>query len=300
MILNKPSDLIDKKPNVVFRKFRTEAIKIKELKLRWSEKMTKLQEKSFTEKDIINLKLENQKLKDLEFLRSQIPPGLFTKPADVNSFMKDTPESKDKNNRMFIEIRFHENTPTTMSKNAEVFRLKKNHQNIGTSDYALNLCQYLDQARDITGLSMGDLRNVLNGLQGISTIGKVSFAVPRNVNAEVIENMGKTEIDAVDKRFKYGEHIACVWAEAIGDSLNWHLGVVYKYDDNELYVSYMQKTDKKGKNWIFPEEAEIRLTQSDQIIVLNIPVKYSVTAMMRCSLDNETLSNIQECFFKVA
>ena len=43
----------------------------------------------------------------------------------------------------------------------------------------------------------------------------------------------------------------------------------------------MQKTDKKGKKWIFPEEAEIRLTQLDQIIVLNIPVKYSLTAMMR-------------------
>ena len=156
--------------------------------------MTKLQEKGFTEKDIINLKLENQKLKDLEFLRSQIPPDLFTKPADINSFMKDTPESKDKNNRMFIEIRFHKNTSTTMRKNAEVFRLKKNHQNIGTSDYASNLCQYLDQARDITRLSMGDLRNVLNGLQGISTIGKVSLAVPRNVNAEVIENMVKPKL----------------------------------------------------------------------------------------------------------
>ena len=32
MILNKSSDFTDKKANVVFRKFRTEAIKIKELK----------------------------------------------------------------------------------------------------------------------------------------------------------------------------------------------------------------------------------------------------------------------------
>ena len=58
--------------------------------------------KGFTEKDIINLHLENLKLKDLEFLRNQIPPGPFSKPEDVNSFMGDIPESKDKNNRMFI------------------------------------------------------------------------------------------------------------------------------------------------------------------------------------------------------
>ena len=58
--------------------------------------------KGFTEKDIINLQLENLKLKDLEFLRNQIPPGPFSKPEDVNSFMGDISESKDKNNRMFI------------------------------------------------------------------------------------------------------------------------------------------------------------------------------------------------------
>ena len=67
---------------------------------------------------------------------------------------------------------------------------------------------------------MGHLQNVLNGLQGIFTIGKVPVAVSSNVNAEVIENMSKTEIDAFDKCFKYGEHIACAWAEDIGDSLN--------------------------------------------------------------------------------
>ena len=50
MILNKSNDLIDKKTNFAFRKFRTEAIKIKELKL---------QDKGFTEKDIINSQIKN-------------------------------------------------------------------------------------------------------------------------------------------------------------------------------------------------------------------------------------------------
>ena len=47
---------------------------------------------------------------------------------------------------------------------------------------------------------------------------------------------------------EYGEHIACVvWAEDVGDLLIWHLGVVDKYNDNELHVSYVKKTIKKGK-----------------------------------------------------
>ena len=48
----------------------------------------------------------------------------------------------------------------------------------------------------------------------------------------------KTEIDAVEKCFKYREHIGCVWAEDVGDSFNWHLGVVDKY----RVMSYMCST----------------------------------------------------------
>ena len=53
MILNKSRDLIDKKANAISCKFWREAIKIKELKLKWSEKIASLQEKGFTEKDVI-------------------------------------------------------------------------------------------------------------------------------------------------------------------------------------------------------------------------------------------------------
>ena len=84
----------------------------------------------------------------------------------------------------------------------------------------------------------------------------------------------KTEIDAVEKCFKYGEHIGCVWAEDVGDSLNWHLGVVDKFDVMSYMFSTWKETDNKGKNWLFLEEAKIRLTQLDQIIVRNIQVKY--------------------------
>ena len=62
--------------------------------------------KCFTENDMLNLKLEYQKLEDLEFLRTQIPPGPFTKKEEVIDFMEVIPESKEKNLRMYKEIRF--------------------------------------------------------------------------------------------------------------------------------------------------------------------------------------------------
>ena len=73
MILNKSSDSTDKKVNVFLCKFRTEAIKIKELKRKWCNKMASLQEKGFAEKDILNLTFQNQRLTDLQFLNNQIP-----------------------------------------------------------------------------------------------------------------------------------------------------------------------------------------------------------------------------------
>ena len=78
--------------------------------------------------------------------------------------------------------------------------------------------------------------------------------------------MDTQEADADKSAFKYGEIVACMWAEDVGDSLSWHLGIVDKNDDSKLYFSYMEKTDMTGKNWLFPGEAEIRSTQLGQII----------------------------------
>ena len=69
--------------------------------------------------------------------------------------MEDIPESKDKNNTIFIEIRFQKNTLTAMRKNARVFRLNKNYHTLDTSDKTSNLCRYLNPTMGITRLSVG-------------------------------------------------------------------------------------------------------------------------------------------------
>lgn len=113
-----------------------------------------------------------------------------------------------------------------------------NRQKVDNSDYTSSLCQYFDQARSITGLSVSDLRNILNSVQGICAIDKAPVTVPKNANAEDIKNTSKREIDGVNVCFKYGEHIACAWTEDVGDTLNWYLSIVDKYDGNicTLYV----------------------------------------------------------------
>lgn len=52
--------------------------------------------------------------------------------------------------------------------------MKRAHKNLKTLHYATQLCQYLDQAKGISSITMGDLRNVLNGLNSIAEVDATS------------------------------------------------------------------------------------------------------------------------------
>ena len=73
---------------------------------------------------------------------------------------------------MYREVRFQRNSTTVMKRDAEVFPLKRVHKNLETIDYATNLCQYLDQTKGISSISMGDPRNVMN-VNGLNSIAEV-------------------------------------------------------------------------------------------------------------------------------
>ena len=52
----------------------------------------------------------------------------------------------------------------SLRKDAVVFRLRRNGKNLDTEEYASNLSLYLDQSRNMSSLTISDLRNVLTGL----------------------------------------------------------------------------------------------------------------------------------------
>ena len=70
------------------------------MKLNWNKKIIDLQEKGFTKKNAMNVKLESRKLNNfLEILRNQSQLGLFTCSNEGNRFMDAVPESKEKNQK---------------------------------------------------------------------------------------------------------------------------------------------------------------------------------------------------------
>ena len=137
LVLNKSNDLIFNPQSNTSYKISEE---MKELKINWNLKMLELQEKGCSEKAILNTKIESQKLQDLEYLKQQSNPGPFTSTEQVKTFMEQIPESKEKNQQMYIEVRFQKNTSKFLKKDNAIYRLKRGRKNLPTSDYVFNLC----------------------------------------------------------------------------------------------------------------------------------------------------------------
>ena len=136
------------------------------LRKEWSAKMKELDIKGFTAKEALNLTQENKKLKDLENLKQQEIPGPFTSSKDVLDYMSSCPDSKEKNKRMYLEVRYARESSCSLKRTAIIFKLKNRGKNLNTEDYATNLCHYFDSAKSCSTLTLADLNNVLTGLKG--------------------------------------------------------------------------------------------------------------------------------------
>ena len=170
MILNRSADLIDEREPGDFKNFRKEAAAIKEINLKWNKKMQELEAKGYSEKERVNSKKEATKIKDLDFLKSQTMAGPFTSKEEVQAFMMSCVESKEKNIRMYKEVRFARKTCLSLKETSSVFRLRSGGKNLPTQVYADNLCQYLDDSTAVTTLTMSDFNNVLTAMQGSAQI----------------------------------------------------------------------------------------------------------------------------------
>jgi len=110
--------------------------------------------------------MTKKNLNDLAFLKQQEIPGPFTSSAEILEFMSSCPSSKEKNKRMYVEVRYAKESSSSLKRTAAVFKLKNGGQNLATEDYTTNLGKYFDSAKSCSTLTIGDLNNVLTGLKG--------------------------------------------------------------------------------------------------------------------------------------
>ena len=110
---------------------------------------------------------------------------------------------------------------------------------------------------------MGDLRNIVNGLNHSLPAPDISMTSPTSDQF----NQGSVQVCKVDKInktescFTYWESLACIWTEDVRDTINWHLGVVDMFENGELLAAYMKQANEKELTWLFSDEVEIHLTK---------------------------------------
>ena len=266
IVLNRSIDLIENADD--FRAYRKTASIIHDMRKEWEEKMQSLQKDSYALREAEMSKREATILKDTEFLKKQTSVGPFTSVEEVNEFMESCPESKQKNERMYREVRFHRMTSRRKKESDSVFRLKKQGKNLETDDYANNLKAYLEKTRQLKNITLTDLSGILSILKQSG----------EEKDETVSESTGAAS------QFTAGEHVAAFWREDDG-GFKWYLGVVTEEaKDQEIVVSYYKRGNKAGTSWNYPEEAEVRKTLIDQILERKLKVAYHCYTVIRCSM----------------
>ena len=280
MILNKGKDLLQGKQPDEMKKFRKPAIQIKEIKLQWKSKIKAHQQEAYSEKEKSCLKSESTRYELLEMLKKEDIPGPFTSETEIREYIVTASEDSEKNKRMYNEVKYARISCMSLKPTASVFRLRRNHKNLPTEEYAENLISFLNNARCCKTLTVDDLNNVMRGIVSRST----------NDENDVNDTTDKQSLESLscnEDAFKVGDHVIAFWIE--GNETQWYLGFIDGMVGDNPLISYMKRTDKIGRSWTYPESAEILETNPEQILARKVKVQYLGSVRIRLNIVSQEL-----------
>ena len=163
MVKASASDLMEgKEVEKEHKKVSRKGGAIPEIIQKWEDKQKDLKKKGMDDKEIANISIDKQRNADLQNLIEC--GGPFTKPEQVEAYMKENINEKDRNKRLYIEVRHAKNSSTSFPKASDVFRLKKAGKNLDSSVYATNLSTYLGKVTCNVNTVIGDFREALEKL----------------------------------------------------------------------------------------------------------------------------------------
>ena len=86
--------------------------------------MQDLKKQGYDAKEILNAEKDSAKIKDFDFLKTL--GGPFTNKEEVDKYIKNSKFSdKEKNSRLYVEVRHARTTSLSLKETAKVFRLRE-------------------------------------------------------------------------------------------------------------------------------------------------------------------------------
>lgn len=164
---------------------------------------------------------------DISYLKNQLLPGPFVTKNEVDTFMSSIDDSKEKQLRMYIEVRYARMTSMNMKSNAAIFRLRCNGKFLSTQDYADNLSLYLDQSHSVKAVSLADLGGVLTGLRGdlFAATGNVVYLNVFVIEGSMYSRSGASSPSPSQENINAGDHVASFWVNQ-QNKFEWYLGEI--------------------------------------------------------------------------
>ena len=83
------------------------------------------EQKGYSEREALNIRTEEHKLTDIEFLKKQNPPGPFTRSIEVSDYLVSDNDDAVKNKRLYIELILVKRTCLSLKLSFSIFRLNK-------------------------------------------------------------------------------------------------------------------------------------------------------------------------------
>ena len=124
----------------------------------WNVKMKNYEEKGYSEKEALDIRSEEQKLCDIEFLKKQNPPGPLIRSNEVSNYLGSDINDAVKNKCLYIEIRLAKRTCLLLKPSSSIFRLERAGRSLASDEYDQNLISYLDNSHSQTSITVADLK----------------------------------------------------------------------------------------------------------------------------------------------
>ena len=141
----------------------TKVSHMKSIKAQWNTKMRGLQQNGYREKDLLNARKEEKRLKDLKCLKNHKYTEPFTC-KDVSHFMKECKDEKERIDQLYVGVTYAK-ASSGFGDKINMFRLKDG-KNLAVEDYVDQLERYFERAKGVTNISLADLKNILGALEG--------------------------------------------------------------------------------------------------------------------------------------
>ena len=138
---SKSYDLIELQPVDAYKNYTETAKKVNHLVREWKEKQVEMEKQGMSKKMIESISSERRRVKHLDKLKKE--GGPFTKPEEVEGFIASDLSEKEKQDRLYIEVRFARDTTLSLPKKSELFRVKEKYKSLPLEKLAANLKVHL-------------------------------------------------------------------------------------------------------------------------------------------------------------